>query len=88
MKTLLTILLLFVCEISYSQDVFRRDYNHVSFYEDGEWGVWKDASVSVVFNINNNNDIRIYYPNGDEVVFRKISKIRLQMEKSIRLLEF
>ena len=64
---------LFIRGIGYSQDIFRKDYNHVSFYEDGEWGEWKDASVSVVFNINN-NDIRLYYPNGDEVVFRKISK--------------
>ena len=66
---------LFVCGIGYSQDICRKDYNHVSFYEDSEWGEWKDASVSVVFNINN-NDIRLYYPNGDEVVFRKISKVR------------
>ena len=75
MKTLLTIFLLFVCGISYSQDVFRRDYNHVTFYEDGKWGEWKDTSVSVVFNINNNGDIRLYYPSGEEVVFRSISRV-------------
>jgi hypothetical protein len=55
---------------------FRRDYNYITYYDpdDEEWSEWTEGASTVVFNINSNGDIRIYYA-GKTEVFRKISQV-------------
>jgi hypothetical protein len=56
---------------------FRRDYNYIAIYDPGEkeWSNWQEGTNTVVFNINNNGDIRIYYASGKREVFRKVSNV-------------
>jgi hypothetical protein len=42
---------------------FRRDYKFVSFYtpETKKWSEKKENNTTVVFNINSNSDVKIFY---------------------------
>jgi hypothetical protein len=56
---------------------FRRDYNYIAVYDpqDKEWSDWQEGTNTVVFNVNDNGDIKIYYASGEYEVFRKISEV-------------
>jgi len=63
---------------SQASERFRRDYNYIAVYDPDreQWSEWVEGINTVVFNINRNGDIRIYYSSGKQEVFRKISDVR------------
>lgn len=77
MKHLIYIIILLFSNSIYSQnsDAFRRDYNYFSMYENDKWGEVKETRVSVIFNINNNRDIKVVFYGGKEKIYRRISDV-------------
>lgn len=84
-KTLCFSLFMWIFIAAYSQqnystsERFRRDYDYVSFYDQytEKWGVWQEGTNTVVFNVNNNGDIKIYYASGKNEIFRKITGVEI-----------
>ena len=75
MKNLLLFtLFIFTCSFSFAQDQFRRDYDLITFYdpETKEWGDWQLATHTLVFNINDNMDIKHYTPKGEVIIYRNL----------------
>ena len=75
MKNLLLFtLFIFNCSFSFAQNQFRRDYDLITFYdpETKEWGDWQDATHTLVFNINDNMDIKHYTPKGEIIIYRNM----------------
>jgi hypothetical protein len=58
-------------------DKFRRDYNYVSLYnsETENWSDWEEGTNTVVFNINANGDIKIYFASRKSETFRKVTGV-------------
>ena len=77
MKHLIYIIILLFSNSIYCQnsDAFRRDYNYFSMYENDKWGEVKETRVSVIFNINNNRDIKVVFYGGKEKIYRRISDV-------------
>jgi hypothetical protein len=44
-------------------------------YENDKWGEVKETRVSVIFNINNNRDIKVVFYGGKEKIYRRISDV-------------
>jgi hypothetical protein len=76
MKNLLLFTLLFISTSSFSfaQSQFRVDYDLITFYdpETADWGDWQLATNTIVFNINENMDIKHYTPKGEVIVYRNM----------------
>jgi hypothetical protein len=76
MKNLLlfTLLIISTSSFSFAQDQFRRDYDLITFFdpETGEWGDWQAATHTLVFNINDNMDIKHYTPKGEVIIYRNL----------------
>jgi hypothetical protein len=76
MKNLLLFTLLFISTSSFSfaQSQFRVDYDVITFYdpETADWGDWQLATNTIVFNINENMDIKHYTPKGEVIVYRNM----------------
>lgn len=53
---------------------FRRDCNYVSKYDEDtdDWEEWQKGISTFVFNINENNDIRVHYPWNQVEVLRNM----------------
>ena len=64
-------------------ETFRRDYNHVAFYdpENQKWSEWQKAENTFVLNFNENADIAHYMANGEMVVYKKVSNIEMHKLK-------
>lgn len=56
---------------------FRSDFDLVAFYDPDteEWSDWVEASTTVVFNINDNADVKFYYQSGKQEVYRSVTPI-------------
>lgn len=57
-----------------AQNQFRRDFNNVAFYdaETKTWSEWEQAEHTLVFNINENRDVRHYTAKGEIIVYRNM----------------
>ena len=57
-----------------AQNQFRKDFNYVAFFdaETKTWSDWEQAEHTLVFNINDNQDIRHYTAKGDIIVYRNM----------------
>jgi hypothetical protein len=86
MKNLLLFTLFIISSFSFSfaQDQFRRDYDLITFYdpETGEWGDWQAATHTLVFNINDNMDIKHYTPKGEVIIYRNMGGLEDGYTKS------
>lgn len=75
MKLVLIIsILIFSTFDSFSQDKFRKDYNHVAVYYTAteEWGEWVQADNTFIININERGDVAHLLPSGETSIYRKI----------------
>ena len=56
---------------------FRVDFDHYSVYDAREdsWSDWAEGNMTVVFNINDNGDVKLYLANGEQRVLRRFGKI-------------
>jgi len=48
---------------------FRREYDFMALYDGKKWSDWSKGDYFFVFNINDNNDFRLYLPNGNDLLF-------------------
>ena len=57
-----------------AQNQFRLDYNNVAFFdpEVKTWSDWELAEHTLVFNINENQDVKHYTAKGDVIVYRNM----------------
>jgi hypothetical protein len=57
-----------------AQNQFRKDFNYVAFFdaETKTWSDWEQAEHTLVFNINDNQDIRHYTAKGEIIVYRNM----------------
>ena len=57
-----------------AQNQFRLDYNNVAFFdtETKTWSDWELAEHTLVFNINENQDVKHYTAKGDVIVYRNM----------------
>ena len=57
-----------------AQNQFRLDYNNVAFFdaETKAWSDWELAEHTLVFNINENQDVKHYTAKGDVIVYRNM----------------
>lgn len=78
MKLIPLVLMLFFGFCASAQDQFRADFNYVSFYnpEKGTWTDWEEASHTLVFNINENMDIKHYTAKGEVLIYRNLGKFK------------
>jgi hypothetical protein len=77
MKSITLLALLFIGLNASAQDQFRADFNHVTFYDPDSktWSEWETASHTLVFNINENNDIKHYTAKGDVFIYRNMGNL-------------
>lgn len=54
---------------------FRRDYEYLTIYRNGQWSDSETGYNSFVFNVGPRNDIVHYMANGNKAVYRKLSDI-------------
>ncbi|NJL15175.1 MAG: hypothetical protein HC913_20660 [Microscillaceae bacterium] len=54
---------------------FRRDYEYLTIYRNGQWSDSETGYNSFVFNVGPRNDIVHYMANGKKAVYRKLSDI-------------
>jgi len=56
------------------RNIFRRDCNYVSEYDESteKWSEWKQGTNTFVFNINENSDIRWHYHSGKIEILRNM----------------
>ena len=56
---------------------FREDYAYLIVYDPDteEWSELLEATTTVVFNYNDNADVKMYYQSGEEEILRKVSAI-------------
>jgi hypothetical protein len=56
---------------------FREDYAYLIVYDPAteEWSELLEATTTVVFNHNENADVKMYYQSGEEEILRKVSAI-------------
>ena len=56
---------------------FREDYAYLIVYDPAteEWSELLEATTTVVFNHNDNADVKMYYQSGEEEILRKVSAI-------------
>ena len=57
-----------------AQEQFRVDFNYVTFYDPDSktWSDWETATHTVVFNINQNKDIKHYTAKGEVLIYRNL----------------
>ncbi len=75
MRLILTVcLVLLAVSTAFSQDKFRKDYNHVAVYYSTtqEWGEWVRADNTFILNINERGDVAHLLPSGETSIYRKI----------------
>lgn len=68
---------LFNGNTSSQNERFRKDYSHVSIYDVNEekWSEWAEGDNTFVINFNKNGDIAHYKPNGEMILYKKISNV-------------
>lgn len=56
---------------------FREDYAYLIVYDPDteKWSELLEATTTVVFNYNDNADVKMYYQSGEEEILRKVSTI-------------
>jgi hypothetical protein len=74
-KLILSVLLLSLSIASFSQ-TFVKKYTSVITEKDGVMGEWKDASLTVVFNETNTDDIVFYYSDGSVKRFHQVGDVK------------
>ena len=86
MKNLLlfTLLILSTSSFSFAQNQFRRDYDVITTYnpETDEWSEWESASHTLVFNYNENSDIKHYTAKGELLIYRNMGNYEEGFTKS------
>ena len=57
-----------------AQEQFRVDFNYITFYDPDSktWSDWETATHTVVFNINQNKDIKHYTAKGEVLIYRNL----------------
>lgn len=81
MKTILTFLVCLTLTTLNAQtnepNKFRVDYNYVAFYDSdkGKWSEWESGDNTFVININNRGDIAHLKPNGENVIYKRLSGV-------------
>jgi hypothetical protein len=77
MKSITLFILLFIGFSATAQDQFRADFNYVTFFdpETQTWADWKEAPHTLVFNINENRDIKHYTAKGEVLIYRNMGNL-------------
>ena len=79
-KLIFTLVLTFITNFSFCQTAqFRVDFNLVSFYdpETEKWEDWQEGNNTFVLNINDNNDIAHYKPDGEVLYYRNLGDLEV-----------
>lgn len=84
MKPIILFVLIFIGFSASAQDQFRVDFNYVTFFDPDTkaWSDWETASHTVVFNINENKDIKHYTAKGDVLIYRNMGNLQKEYTES------
>ncbi len=76
-EKLFYIIFILISSMIYAQDKFRVDYNYVSIYESKTetWDDWQRGDNTFVININDRGDIAHLKPNGENVIYKRLSGV-------------
>jgi hypothetical protein len=74
-KLILSVLFMLISVASFSQ-TFVKKYTSVITEKAGVLGEWKDASLTVVFNEVNTDDIVFYYSDGSIKRFHQVGDVK------------
>lgn len=74
-KIILWIILLLAVAISYSQETFVRKYKYMIVTTDGVSSLNREADLTVVFNPNQEKEIKFYYGNGETTEYYQVSEL-------------
>ena len=86
-KIFLTLAVALIAQLSFAQtEQFRVDYNIVTFFdqEKEKWQDWENGNNTFVLNINANNDIAHYKPDGTISYYRNLGGLEVGQTKDGR----
>ena len=72
MRKLIYVFFLLFGMVIYGQETVRKDFNYVTFYQNGKWGTPQRALTTVIFDVYNRNII-IYKASGKKEIYRQIT---------------
>jgi hypothetical protein len=74
-KILLWMMLLLTVSILYSQETFVRKYNYMIVTKDGVSGLSREADLTVIFNYNQEKQIKFHYATGETQEYYQVSQL-------------